>query len=121
VRGFPHLSALAAAHPGRVAVVGVNIESVFGDAPDVDIRAFVATQPDMTYIIAVDVLGRAQETLYQAAGRLSIPTGACVRPAALAATDGRDRAALLITTADCTVQYVGHPNKMDDKLKALLE
>jgi thiol-disulfide isomerase/thioredoxin len=121
LRVFPHLSDLAEKHSGRVSVIGINVENVFGESPDVDVRAFVANQTNLKYIVAVDIAGRAQELIYQPAGRLSVPTGGTASHIHLRLTGLIRLPALLITPSDRRVHFVGHPNKIpDEMLDALL-
>jgi thiol-disulfide isomerase/thioredoxin len=87
IRVFPHISDIAAANPGRVKVVGINVENIFNNATDVDIRAFVANQSAMNYPVAVDVTGKALEDLVTPSGRLAIPTGQFVMNTLLLLSD----------------------------------
>lgn len=77
VRAGPELSDLAEEHAGRVAIVGVNNESIFYDrGHDVEkVKSFLEENKDgFRYTVYVDTLkGNAKEAVYVKSGYQAIP------------------------------------------------
>lgn len=100
--GFSHLSELAIKYNGKVKVIGINVEDVFGKQPEVDLSTWVAARNDMNYNVGVDKSRRIIEAMFKPGERRALPT------------------AMIITTYDACVHFVGSLDNLQNVLQTVL-
>lgn len=105
IRGFPHLTELQETYGDKVRILGVNIwdrrkdESV--DAQQARVRSFVEGRSDMGYSVAIEKDTQMASSWMEAAGQNGIP-------------------AAFIVDQNGRIAWVGHPMRMDEPLRAVV-